>query len=288
MTSFARMNIRASTLVLVLAAGCGSESEPIELPAVKLSPSMLRGSAAPEHVEVIGEEPGLPYVEVRTEDGHRYHVHRNFIDREGDSEQAVLLSAAEVYDKPKNEEFYFSLEELRDLRRKVPVLFRTSPSGYEVLLPWKTRYPVEYKGELAYPVMECFRPECPGRNDVEEGEPVLFTRAPANVPTVAERKRLKRGEPPQSPPRSQDEAITPIRTAADLEGTQIPFICPHCRAAGRPADRREAIRQQIRPHVPPEAADMLDMLEAEHRRSREVRARKFNPPVGPTAGDQLQ
>ena len=280
MTSFAQMNIRASTLVLVLAAGCGSESEPIELPAAqKMAPSMLHASDRPETVEVIDEEPGLPYVRVLTNDDRSYYVHRDFIRRDNDdSARAVLLSAAQVYDKPQDEEFYFSLEELRAMRGKVPALFRTSPSGYEVLLPWKTRYPVEYKGELAYPVMECFREECPGRSDVEEGEPVLFTQAPAEVSTVAELASAKRVERPQSPPRPQDEVILPTRTAADLEGTQIPFICPHCRAAGSPQDRREAIRQPIRPHVPTEAADMLEMLEAEHKRSRQVRARKFNPP----------
>ena len=288
MTSFARMNIR--TLILgwpLLFVGCTSEPEPIAPPAVpKLSPSMQHASSEPETVEVIAEEPGLPYVEVQTDDGRSYHVHRDFVEREGGSAKAVLLSAAEVYDKPKDEEFYFTLAELRELRGKVPSLFRTSPSGHEVLLPWKTRYPVEYKGELAYPVMECFREECPKRSDVEEGEPVLFTRAPADVRTVAELANSKRVERPQSPPRPQDEAILPVRDAAFLEGKQIPFICPHCRAVDVPSDRREAIRQPIRPHVPPEAAAMLKMLEAEHKRSREVRARKFNPPGAAAVGDE--
>ena len=273
------MNIRHCALILALAAGCTSDTEPITLPAAteKRAPEMLRGSDVPETIEVIAEEPGMPYVQVRTGDDRSYYVHHDFVKRGDDkSAHAVLLSAAEVYDKPKDQEYYFTLAELRELRGKVPALFRTSPSGYEVLLPWKTAYPVEYKGELAYPVMECYRPECPKRSEVPDGEPVTFTRAPASVHAATELANLAKVERPQSPPRPQDEAIMPVRDAAYLEGKQIPFICPYCRAAGSPADRREAIRQSIRPHVPPEAADMLKQLEAEHERSRDVRVRKFS------------
>ena len=225
---------------------------------VSIAPS-FRGSAAPQEVTIIEDDPTLPYVRVQRKKGDAFYVHRDFVD-EKDGKH-VLLSASDLFSKPRGEEYYFRLSELDIVRDKIPAVFMTA-SGRRVVAPWKI--PIfENKGETAWPVYECLRADCPGR---EKGAKYgnLFILATPSDPTKFSLERavlaLHAVEPPQEIPSASEN-----------------FLCPRCRELGKPGPG-EAHKQLFRRYRLPESEAMWQALDHEYSKSREVRVRKFKPP----------
>lgn len=224
---------------------------------VSIAPN-FRGSGAPHEVTIIENDPTLPYVRVQRENGKAFYVHRDFVDEKNGKH--LLLAASDLFEKPQAEEYYFRLSELDIIRDKIPAVFMTL-SGRQVVAPWKI--PIfESKGETAWPVYECLRAECPGREKGVKHGYLFILADPSN-----------RAKFSLELARQASNAAEP-----SLEGTLAAgkYLCPRCRELGKPgAD--EAYKQAFRRYRLPESDAMWQELDTEYTRSRDVRSRKFHP-----------
>lgn len=269
--SDARHTLRQGAVFLMLGAatllgtaGCSKSvapPPPVVAPPteeVSIAPT-FRGSNAPQEVTIVEDDPTLPYVRVQREKGDAFYVHRDFVEEKDG--QHLLLAASDLFGKPKGEEYYFRLAELDIVRDKIPAVFRTT-SGRQVVAPWKI--PIfENKGETAWPVYECLRADCPGR---EKGAKhgYLFTLAPPS-----DRAKF-------SPERAV-QALTAAEPSQEPTWASDKYLCPRCRELGKPSPG-EAHKQEFRRYRLPESEAMWQALDNEYSQSREVRVRKFNPP----------
>ncbi|MCE9553961.1 MAG: hypothetical protein K8T91_11375 [Planctomycetes bacterium] len=243
-------------------AGCSKSVPPPPVVApptedVSIAPS-FRGSATPQQVTVIEDDPTIPYVRVQREKGDAFYVHRDFVE-EKDGKH-VLLAASDLFGKPQGEEYYFRLSEIDIIRDKIPGVFMTR-SGRQVVAPWKI--PIfENKGDTAWPVYECLRADCPGREKgAKHGH--LFILAP---PTDHAKFSLDRAVQALNAAEPSQEATSPTDK----------YLCPRCRELGKPAPG-EAHKQSFRRYRLPESEQMWQTLDDEYQRSRATRVRKFNP-----------
>lgn len=251
-----------SAAVLLGPAGCSNSvaPPPVVAPPTKdasIAPN-FRG-AAPQEVTIIENDPTLPYVRVQRENDAAFYVHRDFVqDRNGTH---VLLAASDLFDKPRGEEYYFRLSELDIIRDKIPAVFMTE-SGRQVVAPWKI--PIfENKGETAWPVYECLRADCPGREKGARHGHLFILATPGNHAKFSLERALQALNAPEP----------------SLEGNLASerYLCPRCRELGKPAPG-EAHKQEFRRYRLPESEAMWQALDNEYSKSRQVRVRKFNPP----------
>jgi len=243
--------------------GCSHNDAPPTVVAppkveVSIAPN-FRGTAAPQEVNLIENDPTLPYVRVQRENGDPFYVHRDFVQENDGSH--LLLAASDLFGKPRGEEYYFRLSELDLIRDKIPGVFMTA-SGRQVVAPWKI--PIfENKGETAWPVYECLRANCPGRETGAKHGNLFILATPGNHPKF-----------------SLERAIQALNASEPSpEGTSATdnYLCPRCRELGKPAPG-EGHKQEFRRYRLPESEAMWQALDNEYSRSREIRVRKFNPP----------
>jgi hypothetical protein len=199
---------------------------------------------------------------VQTRDGRSFYTHRSFVKLT--KEGHILLSAGELLNKPAGEEYYFTLQEIGDIRDKIPGLYMT-PSGRRLVAPWKTPQFL-HQGEWAWPVYECLKADCPGR-DPTALHGALFILPDPKLTGDVDFRVLEAQ-------RDHQVNTTPGRSAED-EFATAEYVCSHCRQAGRPGSE-EAARQQFRRYRLPESETMWRELDDEYQRSRQVRVRKFN------------
>ena len=251
--------VMASTL---FAAGC---TVPVEEPG----PTARRKQEAPpaavfrdrDVVEIVEETSETGYVRVKSRDrGDTFYIHQEFV-REQDGEH-VVVTAANIFDKDLTaDDQYLTLKELGSLRAKIPALFRTHPSGHEVVAPRKAVGPFVYEGELAWPVYECQNPDCPERSELAEDEPVLYIRPNPNW-TVADLAKSP-GQKRKLDSNASNSATTLVTM----------YLCPHCLAIpGRDENDPQYI-DYVRRYTLPEAQSMSDSIKQAHQRGLDVRRR---------------
>lgn len=240
-----------------------SSGSPNELPQPLNTFAFRPDSPAIRKVTVLDDDPELMHIRIQAEDGSSSYVHRSFVKlSEGG---AILLTASEVLKKPAGDDQYFTLLELNQVRDKIPALFMTA-SGRRVVAPWKApRF--ESRGEMAWPIYECLRADCPGR-EANAGHGHLFIlpdpayKIGSNVAVVEHAKE-------QAEALDASPSLESIMKSAQ-------YLCPQCRAAGRPLPE-EALKQSFRRFHLPESEKMWQALDDEYKRSRAARVRKFNP-----------
>jgi hypothetical protein len=251
-----------SAAALLGPAGCSKKDAlpPVVAPPaveVSIAPD-FRGSAAPQEVTLIENDPTLPYVRVQRKNSDAFYVHRDFVQENNGTH--LLLAASDLFGKPRGEEYYFRLSELDLIRDRIPAVFMTL-SGRQVVAPWKI--PIfENKGETAWPVYECLRADCPGR---EKGVPhgFLFILAtPGDHATFSLERAI--------------QALSAAEPSQEGNSASDKYLCPRCRELGKPASG-EAYKQEFRRYRLPESEAMWQALDNEYSKSREVRVRKFNP-----------
>jgi hypothetical protein len=227
----------------VVLVGCSREA-PVK------SPSFRAG--AEQTVSIVNDDANSAYVRVQPRTGDAFYVHRDFVN----VANGTMRSASELLEKPQEEEFYFRLKEFSVIRDKIPGAFMT-PSGRHVVGPWKVPHFV-YDGEIAWPLYECTKADCPGRqNGAEHG--YLFILANERVTVDSDPRQISR-EQDQERGQSYEEVMA---------GAQ--YLCPKCRERGRPS-REEALKQEFRRYELPESQAMQDALDDEYKRSRQIRA----------------
>jgi len=269
-----RTALLAALLALVAAAaGCsahdgGTASLPSG-PSVTQSPvpARVRDSAV---VKVVADEPDCAYLRVRpASGGEAYFVHRDFVTpREGG--QATVNTLHALGKQLTDENDYLTLRDLAQVRDRIPALYRTYPSGHDVVASWKAMAPFEYRGELAWPVYVCRNPDCQGRAEAGSKEGPLFI-LPEKDFTVEKLARLR-----QNPALVYQSQVPPAQAA------KIPYPCPHCSRLPDFQARPENYAGFGERYELPEARAMTTALQNEHERSRQIRLRRFgNHPESP-------
>jgi hypothetical protein len=211
-------------------------------------------------VTILEDDKSLAYVRVQPEKGGSVYVHRDFIQVSDGA--PVLCTAADILEKPQAEATYFSLKELNLIRDKIPGTFMTA-SGRRVVAPWKLPR-LEHQGEMAWPIYECLRADCPGREaGAEHGH--LFILPDARYTVGGNPAEIARQED-----RQEENAIG---ATVDERLTNAIYLCPRCRELGKPTPD-EALKQEFRRYKLPEAEAMQQALDDEYKRSRAARVRE--------------
>jgi len=269
-----RIALRAALLTMVAAvAGCSAHDDgsTSQVGGLNVSqspvPAGVRDSAV---VKVVADEPDCAYLRVRPASGEEaYFVHRDFVTpREGG--QATVNTLRAIGKELTDENDYLTLRDLAQLRDRIPALYRTHPSGHDVVASWKARAPFEYRGELAWPVYVCRNPECPGRAEAGSKEGPLFI-LPEKDFTVEKLARIR-----------QNPALVYQSQTPPAQATKIPYPCPHCSRLPDFQARLEKYAGFGERYELPEARAMTTALQNEHERSRQIRLRRFgNHPESP-------
>lgn len=237
--------------VWLIAAVVGPRQPPVNSPD-------FRAGAGGQRVTIVENDAQSAYVKVQPSYGDAFYLHRDFVNEAS----GTMRSPSELFNKTPGEEYYFHLKEFSVVRDKIPGTFMT-PSGRRVVGPWKVpRF--EYDGEIAWPIYECTKADCPGRESgADHG--YLFILPDARYTVGSDAAQVSRQQD-QEEQRSGGGSYEEKLAAAQ-------FVCPKCRERGRPS-RQEALRQEFRRYELPEAESMWSALDDEFERSRSVRAQK--------------
>ena len=233
---------------IVAMVGC-----PREVPVA--SPNFRAG--AEQTVKIVNNDSKSAYVQVQPRSGDAFYVHRDFVNESN----GTMRSASDLFEKPQEEEFYFRLKELNVIRDKIPGAFMT-PSGRHVVGPWKVPH-FEHDGEIAWPVYECTKADCPGRESGADHGYLFILPDP----------RFTVGSDPARISREQDQEEQRGGQSYEEKLAAAQYLCPKCRERGRPS-RQEALKQEFRRYQLPESEAMWESLDDEFKRSRQVRVAK--------------
>jgi hypothetical protein len=269
-----RTALLAALLTLVAAAaGCSAHDggSTSQVGGLNVSPSPVpagvRDSAV---VKVVADESDCAYVRVQpVSGGEEYFVHRDFISPQ-DSGQGTVSFFHALGRQLTGDDDYLTLRELGQMRDRIPALYRTHPSGHDVVASWKAMAPFAYRGELAWPVYVCRNPECPGRADAPTKEGPLFI-LPDKDFTVEKLARIR-----------QNPALVYQSQSPPPQATKIPYPCPFCSRLPDFQASPEKYAGFVQRYELPEASAMTTALQNEYERSRQIRLRRFgNHPESP-------
>ena len=159
--------------------------------------------------------------------------------------------------------------EIFEARREVPRLYLTGKSLKRVVAPTSRGIFVDDEtGEICWPALGCYNPDCPDRG--AHGEPYAFIAANA-LAYVAEDGSIAYRQPkPLQPDVGQFSSSDKTGEMYARDPSLLGHVCPACievrdLASETDADRRR-YQRWIRPHELPETTERLRELNEERRR----------------------